>query len=433
VIQVVTVLLTLLAAPAAAQVRSSMRPIGRVSMYVQTLRLMPDDGPDVQSSEFITAIQVSPPDADADHVEYAFDMRHRNSSRRPGRLSLYDGYLGALLAGGRVRARLGRMWLPDLGGLGSVAGGLFEYRRPGTAREGSRLRVGVFAGLEPEIYGIGNAEQVRKAGVYATIDAPGGRRHTAGLVRIRHAGLTERSVLSVSNFVPMPSHLFVYQTAEYDLVGPAGQPGGGLSYMMINAHGLLTDRVELQGLYHRGRSVDARTITEDVLNGRPLRPGALDGLLYESSGGRATVRLTEIVRVNAGYARDRNNRDSAATGRITVGGSVSNVLRTGIDATVSESWISRPTGQYQSRYISAGRRVGSATYVSADYSTSLSIARFTRSDGITIETRPRTRQLSTSAVVTLNRNLSLVTMLDYTRDDVQTDVRVHSGLTIRLR
>ena len=137
--------------------------------------------------------------------------------------------------------------------------------------------------------------------------------------------------------------------------------------------------------------------------------------------------------MNAGYARDRNNRDSAATGRITVGGSVSDVVRTGIDATVSESWIRRPTGQYQSRYISAGRRVGSAVYVSADYTTSLSIARFTRSDGITVETRPRTRQLSTSAVVTLNRNLSLVTMLDYTRDDVQTDIRVHSGLTMRLR
>ena len=278
-VPIVAVLLTLVAAPAAAQMRPPMRPIGRVSMYVQTLRLMPDGEPDVQSSEFITTIQVSSPDTDADHVEYAFDMRHRNSSSRPGRLSLYDGYVGAILSGGRARARLGRMWLPDLGGLGSVSGGLLEYRRPGTAPKGSRLRVGVFAGLEPEVYGIGNAEQVRKAGVYATIDAPGGRHHTAGLVRIRHAGLTERSVLSFSNFVPIPSRLFVYQTAEYDLVGPAGQPGGGLSYMMINAHGLVTDRVELQGLYHRGRSVDARTITDDVLNGRPLRPGALDGRL----------------------------------------------------------------------------------------------------------------------------------------------------------
>ena len=59
--RIVALLLTLVAAPAAAQVRPSMRPVGRVSMYVQTLRLMPDDEPTVQSSEFITAIQEGRP------------------------------------------------------------------------------------------------------------------------------------------------------------------------------------------------------------------------------------------------------------------------------------------------------------------------------------------------------------------------------------
>jgi hypothetical protein len=61
------------------------------------------------------------------------------------------------------------------------------------------------------------------------------------------------------------------------------------------------------------------------------------------------------------------------------------------------------------------------------------VARFTRSDGVTIETRPRTRQLSASAILTLTRLLSLVTMVDRTRDDRQTDLRVQAGLTVRLR
>jgi hypothetical protein len=72
-------------------------------------------------------------------------------------------------------------------------------------------------------------------------------------------------------------------------------------------------------------------------------------------------------------------------------------------------------------------------YASADYSSSISVARFTRSDGITIETRPRTRQVSASVLVTLTRALSLVTMVDRTTDDETIDLRVQSGLTVRLR
>jgi hypothetical protein len=325
------------------------------------------------------------------------------------------------------------MWLTDLGGLGSVAGGLVEYRPASPPVGASVLRVGLFGGLEPDTYGVGNADRVRKVGAYATLEGSGGRRHTAGYVRISQGGLLERSVVTFSNFVPAPRRVFVYQTAEYDLDGPAHQGAGRLSYLMYNAHASPMTRLDVQGLYHRGRSIDARSITDDVLNGRAIRPGALDGLLYESAGGRFVVHLNDDVRVNAGYTREKNNRDSAPTGRVTAGASIADLVRTGIDLTLSESWIRRPNGSYQAFYLSAGRRIGSAIYVSADYSSSLSVARFTRTDAVTIETRPRTRQFATSAVVTLSRTLSLTATAEMTRDETVTDVRVLSGLAMRLR
>jgi hypothetical protein len=144
-------------------------------------------------------------------------------------------------------------------------------------------------------------------------------------------------------------------------------------------------------------------------------------------------RVRDTLRVHAGYARDRNNMDSAATGRVTAGASLANLAHMGIDASVSQSWIQRPTGAYRATYVSVGRRIGAAVYLSADYSSSVSIARFTRSDGFVIETRPRTRHVSTSGLVTLSRNLSLLTMVDWTRGDTATDVRMQSGLTVRLR
>jgi len=294
--------------------------------------------------------------------------------------------------------------------------------------------VAAFAGAEPEPFSMGRVEGVRKFGGYALLQGRAGRRHVLGYVRVNHGPLTERSVVSTTNFVPIRSRVFIYQAAEYDLQGPAGQPdGGGLTYLMVNARAAAGDYVDLQGLYHRGRSIDARAITDDVLAGRPVRDGALEGLLYESVGGRVTVRVSSDGRFHAGYSRDRNNRDSASTGRIRFGASWSDVAGTGVEATITQSRIQRPGGTYDSRYVSVGRQVGGRTYLSVDYSTSVSVLRFTRQDGLTIEEQPRTQQWSGSGLMTLSRTLSLSVTGEHTRDDRTSDLRVLAGLSVRIR
>ena len=71
--------------------------------------------------------------------------------------------------------------------------------------------------------------------------------------------------------------------------------------------------------------------------------------------------------------------------------------------------------------------------MSMDYSTSLSVVRFLRSDGVLIETRPSTRRYSGSGSITLNRYFSLLTTLDYTVDNDLKEVRVLTGLSYRTR
>jgi hypothetical protein len=202
---------------------------------------------------------------------------------------------------------------------------------------------------------------------------------------------------------------------------------------MVNAHGSPTTRLDLQGLYHRGRSIDTRSITEDVLAGRALRDGALDALLYASAGARVSVHVARDVRVQAGYTRDKNNRDSADTGRVSLGVSSGNIAGSGVDVTVTDYRISRPTGRYNSLYASVGRQIGRAVYLSGDYSSSVSIVRFTRSDGITVETRPETTQLGLSAVVMTGRHISLSVTAETTHDNDVSDVRVLAGMTYRFR
>jgi hypothetical protein len=145
-----------------------------------------------------------------------------------------------------------------------------------------------------------------------------------------------------------------------------------------------------------------------------------------------TVEMARNIRVYAGYARDRYNRDEAATGRVTLGGHASNVFGTGLDLSASNARIDRPTGAYQSRYLSVGRALGRSVYASVDYATSLSVIRFVRSDGLVIETHPWMRRVSGNGTVTVGRRLSLLITCDYDRDDLSTQFRVLSGLAVRL-
>ena len=169
-------------------------------------------------------------------------------------------------------------------------------------------------------------------------------------------------------------------------------------------------------------------LTDDVLNGRPLTPQAVDGLRYETVGGRVSVKVVRDVEVYGGYARDRNNRDDAAD-------------RARHDRRLRHATCSTPASTCRARTRGSIARPGpiipgisrsaaasaARVYVSGDYSTSLAVVRFLRSDGVTIETRPWTRRLSGNVSATLNRQFSLIGVVDYTMDEGMNDLRVMTG------
>ncbi len=413
---------------------SKPRPWSRVSFFTNSSQITVNDGDTRSFAELSTAFSYQLPDMDERGADYGIDVRYATfrGVSRPDRVSLYEAFAGARLAGG-TRFRIGHVWLNDLGSLGSLAGGLFEYRQPRARPEGGRFRAGAFAGLEPNILDTGYAPHVKKYGAYAGFDGANARRHSAGYVLVRNGPLTERSVVTANNFLPVGKKLFVYQAAEYNLVQPAGMAKGGLAYLLTNARVTPRDRLELQVNYNRGRSIDARGLGEDVLNGRPIAQSAVDGLLYESIGGRATVEAITRVRIYAGYSRDKNNRDASATGRTLIGGYASNVGGSGVDLTASDSLMHRPNGSFHSRYVSVGRQFGRMLYASGDYSTSLSVVRFSRSDGITIETRPHTTRISGSANAYVTRTTSLVVTMERTNEADLHDARVLAGLTYRIK
>ena len=229
---------------------------------------------------------------------------------------------------------------------------------------------------------------------------------------MRNAGVTERSALTTTNYVPFGRRFTLFQAAEFDISRPGGQADRGLTYLFASARAVLSERFNLQGSYQRGRSIDARGIAEAVNTGRAVTQQTLTGLLYESAGGRATVNLPKrsvgAGTIFGGYYHDRLDETSGVSHRTVVGGQVIDLAESGLDVMVTDSRVNRTSGTYHSRYVSVGAQVTDRIYVMGDYSSSLAIIRFGRGSGLLIETRPRTVRWSGSVTGSLTRVMGLL-------------------------
>ena len=76
------------------------------------------------------------------------------------------------------------------------------------------MRFAGFGGLEPRSYEAGYVRDVKRYGGYAAFDASTLRRHVLGYVMVKDAQLTERSVLTSTNYIPVGSRVFVYQALD---------------------------------------------------------------------------------------------------------------------------------------------------------------------------------------------------------------------------
>ena len=424
------------ASSAAAQAPATTPGWARVSFFGDGAWATYTDGSTSHFSEFVTTVAVQSPIRESGGIEYHLDMRaagYPSSQAMTTRASLYEAYVGMRRNDGRLGFKAGQLWLNDLGALGSVGGGLFESRwRVGGGK--MQLRFGAFGGLEPDIQTIKYVTGVRKFGGYAAFEAPKGmRRHVIGYVNIRDSGLTERSVITFQNFVPLlENKVFIYQAAEFDLAGPGRVGTSHLTYFFANGRLKPTRRLELQGTYHRGRSIDARTITLDQLNGRPIDPKALDGFLFESIGGRVSYEVVNNVRVFGGYTEDRNNVGDPTRQRVQAGVWMSNVANSGFDVNVTE-WRVQQAGMttYNSLYVSVGRNLFSRLYVNGEYNQSVSTLRLLTGNAFTIVSRPETHRYAVSGTFRVTRPASVLCTVERVDYSTSREYRVMAGLTYR--
>jgi hypothetical protein len=407
---------------------------GRISVfwnYMQTTRS--DGGAKTTFNEVSAIANVVSASADDGGFEYALDARGADypSSNQTNRVSLYNAWVGGRINGGGLGLRAGQMWINDLGGLGAVGGVQLEAR-PFKPSEGLQFRIGLFGGVEPDLYQVGYVSGVKKYGGYVALDGERGWKNVLGYVLIKDRSVTERSVITMLNFIPIGKEFFLYQAAEIDTTGPAGTGGGAqLTYIFVNARYQPANWVEFQALYHQGISIDTRSIAQDVLNGRPVSPSALDGFLFGSIGGRITFLPIPSLRIWGGYAQEKSTREGETYPRIQAGISTTNLFGTGLDLTASDFRYNRSSGSYDAIYASIGRSIGPRLYLTFDYTTSLSVLSLTNSDGVVVQSRPRSKRFALSGTVNISRAFSLLLTAEQISDDTTRQFRALTGITYR--
>ena len=408
---------------------------GRVSLFAQAAQRSQSGGENNLFTELVGTLMFRSSVGENGGFEYEVDSRfagYPSTEGRRQRVSIYDAHVGWWSKGRIFGFRAGQVWLDELGALGSLGGVVAEARPFQKLPLGiGEMRVGGFWGLEPKIMEAGYVSNVNKFGGYLTIEGAAARRHVLGYVNIRNQGLTERSVLVFSNYIPIKREFYLYQAMEYDLQGPAGQGQGRLTYFFANARYSPLRLIELQGIYHHGRSIDARTITEQVHSGRPVSESALEGFLFESVGGRLTLRLVPGFQVFAGYAQDKTNEQDEKRDRLTFGFFGYNLFKTGLDLRVTNSRFSQAgRSSYNSWYVSLGKTFGRSLYLEGFYSSSVSILRYFGSQ-VQLETRPRTDLFGLSSVFYLTRRASLLLTLERTSGDLPGEIRALTGVSYR--
>jgi hypothetical protein len=419
----------------AASAYDARRASGRFSVFAQAAQRNLNGIDNDTFSELIGTFTLRSAVNDDGGFEYGVDTRfagYPSTEGRDSRASLYEAYVGWSPAGGGFRVRAGQLWLSGMGAFGSIAGASAEVRLLKEADNGvGTLKLGLFGGLEPKILELGYVPDVAKFGGYLSLESRSGRRHVLGYANVRNAGLAERSVILFSNYIPVKRSFFLYQAAEWDLQGPGGEGESKLTYFFTNARYSPVREVEIQGVYHRGISVDTRFIADSLREGRPVSEAQLEGLLFESIGGRLTLRPWRSFQVFFGYAQDRTRQDEEKRDRYTFGVFSANLLRSGFDVTVSDTRYTTAAGSHSDAwYFSLGRDLGRSLYLDAYYRTSIAFLRLS-SSGVLVERRPYSHLYGLSSIIRIGRRASLLVTLERTDEDSLGETRLLSGLSYR--
>jgi hypothetical protein len=305
-----------------------------------------------------------------------FDARERFRAGEASnnQVLLYDARLHFERPQSRILCSIGQMNLYDTAGIGQLLGGVLGFKI------NPDWLFGGYAGWDSSVY-INRVESgYRKFGIFGRFLGTKGKRLSFSYNQVRYSGMTERQYIYAGAMFPVERMFVFYGNFEYEL---ASNVSGSdrLSRVFFNARWDPARSVDLIAFYSSGRGLDFHRHVLKRSQDPELNDSELERFYYSLQYGlRFSVKPTKMLRLYLSRRESEQKDDNIRNHTWQLGGSVGNILDSGLMVYGSYSSNRGEISESDSYFLSLSRDFGPVSW-NASFSNTYNGVRFSRSNG----------------------------------------------------
>ena len=296
-----------------------------------------------------------------DGLRFQTRFRARKQDRRTlSPLRLYDLALNYAPEGGRFAFGVGRLNPTQVAGVGDFDGALMSVGI------GGDMHAGVFGGFQPNLQSSGFSSDVYKMGAFIHLDRTALQKvrqnMTVAFVGQYQQGQIDREYVYFQNFLWFGRKVSLYQHVELDLDRTA-RTEQMKSVQLTNLYSML--RISPKRYFSASVGYDARNLEPRIQAGTVV-DSLLDSAFRQGFQGDISLRpFRNLFLYARGNVRLRSGEEKSQA--ISVGGTVTNLLRTGTMVRGRYTHVDNVNNQTRDINVGLGRDLGRLLHFDAEW------------------------------------------------------------------
>ncbi|MGD9345766.1 MAG: hypothetical protein PVH84_07875 [Candidatus Aminicenantes bacterium] len=282
--------------------------------------------------------------------------RLRLSGKSGNRIILYDARILFDKQRSPLFLSLGQMNLYDTAGIGQLLGGIVGVKI------GRDFLLGGYGGLESSIYIDRVENDYQKYGVFARYQGDFGKRFSLSYNHIRFSGATERQYMYAGTMFPFVKTFTLYGNLEYEIASNV-KSEDRLSRIFLNVRWDPARTVDITAFYSSGRGLDYHRYILEKSQDPTLNDTELERFYYSSQYGlRLSVKPIQNTRLHVSRIESEQNDMDIRNHTWRLGGSVGNMLQSGITLYGSYAWNRGEMSESDSYYVALSKDFGRVSW-----------------------------------------------------------------------
>ena len=333
--------------------------------------------------------------------------RLRFRPKNTNQVILYDARLSFDKPGSLFCFSFGQMNLYDTAGIGQLLGGILAVKL------NPDFRIGGYAGLETNVYIRRTDSQHQKFGIFTQYKGNLGRRLSLSYNHIRYSGMLENHYIYFNGMYPFGKHLVLFGNLEYQL-GSNIRTTDRLSRLFLNLRFDPVDWMDLSAFYSSGKGLDFHRFVLQRSQDPVFNDQHLERYYYSTQYGmRISLKPTRNARIFLSRQEREQLDDQIQNHSWIIGGSLLNILKTGLSAYANYTSNRGEISESDSYYLSISKDFGNVSW-NTSFSNTYNGLRFDYRSGMPqIIHMDDYQTLSTFFFISLNRSLAVSLEYEY--------------------